>query len=408
MPRRPRLHVLRKDGRPADPTAGDGRVRVADATPAVTAAAAAFADGTTALVDAATAARPRRHPWDEVCDGSVWAGPVGVPLARHDVIVELLHGAAEIEHSLLVQYLYAAYSLETNPDRLDRDAPSDAINLIRMWRDSIVTIAVQEMGHLLTIQNLLHFVGGPLNFEREDFPFKSELYPFHFALRPLDRTTLAMYIVAEMPLDPSPEIFPPEVADAVAKELQEQEDCINRVGMLYERLAEHFSKLDDRVFRPESLAFQARRLDWGGDSELLVREIASRQGALDAIEEIGRQGEGFSGRDDRESHFSRFVAIFRHREFPDPAQGRGWVPTRRVATNPRTTRLVLPDNAREGLRPIDADSLSAVQIVADETLWWARLFTFDTACSCTRSTTRCAPATSPCRGTRGRGCSATS
>jgi Ferritin-like len=183
-------------------------------------------------------------------------------LARHDVIVELLHGAAEIEHSLLVQYLYAAYSLETNPDRLDRDAPSDAINLIRMWRDSIVTIAVQEMGHLLTIQNLLHFVGGPLNFEREDFPFKSELYPFQFALRPLNRTTLAMYIVAEMPLDPSPEIFPPEVADAVAKELQEQEDCINRVGMLYERLAEHFSKLDDRVFRPESLAFQARRLDW--------------------------------------------------------------------------------------------------------------------------------------------------
>src|SRR5262245_33403904 len=101
------------------------------------------------------------------------------PLGQHDELVLLLHGAAEIEHALLVQYLYAAYSLETDQTQLRGDVPDDAVNLIRMWRDSILTIAVQEMAHLLTVQNLLHFVGGPLNFEREDMPFKSDLYPFH-------------------------------------------------------------------------------------------------------------------------------------------------------------------------------------------------------------------------------------
>jgi Ferritin-like len=220
--------------------------------------------------------------------------PEDPSVGPHDEVVSLLHGAAEIEHSLLVQYLYAAYSLEMDPKHFTGEVPAKAESLVRMWRDSMVTIAVQEMAHLLTVQNLLRFIGGPLNFEREDLPFKSDLYPFHFALRPLSRATLGWYIAAEMPNDPPSEIFPDEIAKEIAATLPEGR-CVNRVGALYERLIALFDKLPDRVFRPQSVAFQARARDWGADSELLVYEIGSKEQALAALVDIGRQGEGFGG-----------------------------------------------------------------------------------------------------------------
>ena len=47
----------------------------------------------------------------------------------------LLHAAAEVEHQFIIQYLYALYC----------GAPDD----------TLMTIAQEEMGHLVTVQNLL-------------------------------------------------------------------------------------------------------------------------------------------------------------------------------------------------------------------------------------------------------------
>lgn len=88
-------------------------------------------------------------------------------MADKDEFVFLLHTAAEIEHMLLVQYLYAAYSAIDGADR-----------------DLLLAIAREEMGHLMCIQNMLIALGAPLNFERQDYPF-NELYPFPFTLQPL-------------------------------------------------------------------------------------------------------------------------------------------------------------------------------------------------------------------------------
>lgn len=118
-----------------------------------------------------------------------------------DWTVFLLHSAAEIEHSLMVQYLFAGYSLAEPPFE-GPAVPGDADALVKQWRRAILGIAREEMAHLLTIQNLLHFVGGPLNFEREDFPYRSSLYPFPFRLEPLGKGSLAKYLVAEMGYQP--------------------------------------------------------------------------------------------------------------------------------------------------------------------------------------------------------------
>src|SRR5690242_18923042 len=103
----------------------------------------------------------------------------------------------------MVQYLYAAYSLST-----DGDFPPERLAPVRAWTSTLVGIAREEMGHLVTVQNLLRLIGAPISLDREDYPFRGELSPFHFRLEPLSKHSLAKYVVVEMPVmtDPSPEI----------------------------------------------------------------------------------------------------------------------------------------------------------------------------------------------------------
>ena len=82
------------------------------------------------------------------------------PMSPRDEAIFLLHTVAEIEHALMVQYLYAAWSLPRTADRR-----------VARWRGHILQIAREEMAHFAAVQNILRFVGGPLNFDREDLPF---------------------------------------------------------------------------------------------------------------------------------------------------------------------------------------------------------------------------------------------
>jgi hypothetical protein len=93
----------------------------------------------------------------------------------------------------MVQYLYAAYLLG------GPQVPQDKQQLVNGWRRTLLDIAREEMGHLASVQNLLRFVGGPLNLEREDFPFRTGFYPFRFKLERLTKNSLAKYVYAEMP-----------------------------------------------------------------------------------------------------------------------------------------------------------------------------------------------------------------
>src|SRR5689334_19477668 len=147
------------------------------------------------------------------------------PLTARDEAIFLLHTAAEVEHALLTQYLYAAYSLKPA-----KAAPPDQQAAVRGWRATLLGIAREEMGHLITVQNLLRLIGGPLNLEREDYPFRNDLYPFHFRLEPLSKHSLAKYVVAEMPMMavPPDEIQTIQQAANGANELQ-----VNRVGPLH-------------------------------------------------------------------------------------------------------------------------------------------------------------------------------
>src|SRR6266436_8687608 len=110
-----------------------------------------------------------------------------------DHLVMLLHIGAEIEHSLMVQYLYAAYSLG------GEQVPRGHRLMVRGWQTSILAVAKEEMGHFLTAQNILTLIGAPINLNREDLPWDVPFYPFPFRLEPLSMKSVACYVFAEMP-----------------------------------------------------------------------------------------------------------------------------------------------------------------------------------------------------------------
>jgi hypothetical protein len=223
-------------------------------------------------------------------------------LSPIDEAVFFLHTAAEIEQALMAQYLFAYWSL---PPGMAND-----------WAVTIREIAVQEMGHLLTVQNVLRALGGPLNLEREDYPFRGEYYPFRFRLEPLSLKSLAKYVLAEMP--DSAEFDELEEIQALAAEDQGAQP-VNRVGALFNSLFLLVQKLDDGHFkrpRNDTFSFQGDAEHWAGASVggpvfpgMLVDTVDSRQSALDALAAIAEQGEGAAPGAD--SHFDRLLRIYR-------------------------------------------------------------------------------------------------
>src|SRR5262245_13985398 len=88
-------------------------------------------------------------------------------LTWHGYLIQLLHIASEIEHALMVQYLYAAYSLDDECQNLNRSERTK----VAQWRSLILSVAQEEMGHLLTVQNVLCLLGGQMELVRENYPF---------------------------------------------------------------------------------------------------------------------------------------------------------------------------------------------------------------------------------------------
>ena len=293
----------------------------------------------------------------ELPDLTEWPSPL-------DKARILLDSAAEVEHALMVQYLYAAYSLKDAGEVTDTaqataldDSSSEA------WPHVLLGIAREEMGHLLTVQNLLLLLGLAPNFEREDFPPRKDLYPFALHLEPLSQRSLAKYVLAEAPADAE------GIDDIVELAQETAPTTINRVGVLYGLLGLVFSTkgdvqqgasgheewdalmrelapaayeqsapetwhLPDVAFHGQSAPRQADPDDWqvGG---LRVHRVADRAAALQAIRDVGEQGEGPTS-EGEQSHFGRFLGIFRGGAGvpPFPAAG-DWVATRDVPTDPK-------------------------------------------------------------------------
>jgi len=272
------------------------------------------------------------------------AAPYETEFAPRDYVSFLLHVDAEIEHGLMVQYLYAAYSLggpQVPPQHRER---------VRGWQEIILGIAKEEMGHLISIQNVLRLIGAPLNLGRDDYPWDVPFYPFPFALERLTLDSLAKYVYAESPQD-----WKGPLADEIRKRVETATQTPHRVSELFALMIDlvkdpHY--LPDDVFQADTYPFQASWAEWGrgyqggnrGNSthvnpkatpNVLVLPLASRDDAVNALQEIAEQGEATHSSDlNAPSHFARFVKVY---EEMKALAGEGWDASRPVATNPYVT-----------------------------------------------------------------------
>ncbi len=157
-------------------------------------------------------------------------------------LVRLLKEACEIEHDLMVQYLYSAYALKPEyAELVGAPAPNAT---------SLMGVIIQEMQHLRGANRLLVELGAAPVLTRQDFPYENDLYPFPFEMAPLSSVSLAKYTYCEA--DPvrlgrvrsvtSDSVY---LIDKMRATLGETKISANHVGKLYDAVVGTLGELKD-------------------------------------------------------------------------------------------------------------------------------------------------------------------
>ncbi len=244
--------------------------------------------------------------------------PSGHPihLEHREALIYTLGKAAELEHLIMLQYLYAAFSLKQGEAEGLSAAGTAAV--VR-WRKALVGIAEQEMLHLALVQNLLTAVGGAPRLARPNFPVPSHLYPagVRIELLPFGETSLRHFAYLERPQGMAfddaegfealerAEPLPHDHTDEIAPHLQE----FDTIGGLYRSIEDGLEHLAERL-GPERLFVgqpnaQATEEHFRWPELVAVTNPTSARRAIDTIVE---QGEGARG-EWRNAHFGRLLAI---------------------------------------------------------------------------------------------------
>ncbi len=147
-----------------------------------------------------------------------WAGSgLGGALVQHggsidtrEELVGALAVAAELDHFLLAQYLFAAYSMKKRPSE---GISERQVELARRWEGVLLAVAREEMAHLAIVVNLSTAVGGAPHFNRPNFPQRAgPVYPFDLRLQRFGLEAIRRCVRFEQPADAFPVAFRVEIA----------------------------------------------------------------------------------------------------------------------------------------------------------------------------------------------------
>ena len=227
----------------------------------------------------------------------------------------LLAEAGQVEHLIMCQYLYAAFSLKTGPDE---DLTAEQADAVARWHKMLTGIALEEMLHLALVSNVMTSIGAAPSLSRPNFPRHSEYLPpgVSFALLPFGEDSLTHFLYLErpegmeradaaefVPAVPEPD---PVAADEVMPRLQD----FATVGHLYRGIEEGLAHLTARIGEralfvgPPRAQATPELFRW--PQLIAVTGLAS---ARAAVEEIIEQGEGARG-DWKAAHYGRFLGIW--------------------------------------------------------------------------------------------------
>ena len=272
-------------------------------------------------------------------------------IEHREALIYTLGKAAELEHLVMLQYLFAAFSLKQS---VDEGLTSETLAAVQRWRKTLLEIGEQEMLHLALVQNLLTAVGAAPRFARPNFPMRAYAFPVgvRIELVPFGEAALRHFAFLERPdgLDvEDAEGFeaiaqsaplPHDDRDGIVPHLQD----FDTIGQLYRSIEAGLVHLDERL-GPSRLFIgppdaQATEEHFRWPELIAVTDVASARRAIDTIVE---QGEGARG-EWREAHFGRLLGIldeFLEYKRADP----GFEPARPVVAanvRPQSNGVVVP------------------------------------------------------------------
>lgn len=292
-------------------------------------------------------------------------------ITSREQLIGMLGEAAEVEHTLMCTYLYAAFSLKTEESDGLTKPQREAVS---RWRASIIRVAVEEMGHLAIVANLSVAIGGPAHFNRLNFPIEPGPLPANMSVRlaPFTMDTLQHFIFLERPREsnePDGDMFIStrnyERGPLEQSRLMPTTYDYETVGDLYESIYKSMETLCER-YGASHLFVGDRSRQIGSEITPLpgLMTIDSVQDARRAIDVIVEQGEGAAACDGQ-GHFARFRAIrdeWKELLADDP----DFIPARPVADNPVMRRPPTPDGKvwithSDGVRVLDYANALYVQ-----------------------------------------------
>ncbi|HYZ76489.1 MAG TPA: ferritin-like domain-containing protein [Gaiellaceae bacterium] len=255
-------------------------------------------------------------------------------------LAELLSEAAELEHGLMCQYLYAAFSLKREPEE---GVTWAQLELMRRWEASIMLVARQEMEHLGLVNNMLTAIGEAPYFVRPNFPLGPRHYQIDIPFK-LERLTLdavGRFIEFEMPRRPDPGSEARMEATVPAV----KPGRFQTIGELYEEVVSLFEQLDSpelwigppgaQFITTEVIPVPIRGVSLAGKAiyDINLVAVTDLASAKQAIAQILEEGEGIPIPTPT-SHFARFLTIAEElatAQHEDPS----FDPARPVVENPR-------------------------------------------------------------------------
>lgn len=235
-------------------------------------------------------------------------------IEHREALIYMICAAAELEHALMCEYLFAAFSLK---ETKDEGLTEEQLAAINRWRATIFGVASQEMLHLALTANMLTALGASPHLSRPNLPQPAHHYPaaVRLAFLPFGEQALRHFLYLERPEGMALEDAEGMGALGEAAPLMTAEDIVphgqefSTVGHLYRSIEEGFRHLTDKLGAPH-LFVGPPQAQITGDAfrwpELIP--VVDLPSARAAIEEIVEQGEGSQG-DWRQAHFGRFKAV---------------------------------------------------------------------------------------------------
>ncbi len=269
-------------------------------------------------------------------------------LTQREVLLHALYEAAELEHNLMCTYLYAAASLK---DGEREGLGAEEAAAVRRWRQALLGVAIEEMGHLAAVWNITSGLGGSPRFGRSNFPLDPGLLPASVVVKlaPFNADTLQHFVFLERPRGSTEQDGSGFAYERSYVRGGSSGARLTPMGINYDTVGDFYAALGEGLRALVAHCGEANAFD--GDRALQLspeevnlpgaRHVVCLKTALAAFAAIVEQGEG-APRDSVGSHYQKFLGVraeLRALSDANPA----FSPAFPAATNPVLRRPARPE-----------------------------------------------------------------